>query len=301
MDLTTTLSLIIGTTSIVLAIVAMTAAKSSEKASQDNFEKTRGIMHDIHDKTKDVLAQIDKKSEVIEKFTLNSQDHLLTTVTTLLTDVIGQRKFLEERRKFAEFAEEGRRMFMEKFGDDQAFFDDHIKKYSKGIIHITTDRLELRRFSDEDTEQFVAIMTDKTVTDRYFGVGFGLDRAGAERLLRSYENEWGGGHGVFAVIEKQSGNLIGHCGFSQNSDGRSELGFAYAPAFWGKGYATEAGKAVMAYAKEKFSLGETIAMTHPHNAASIVVLERLGFVHAGREEHHGSTLEVFIYNKNGGV
>jgi len=88
MEFITVISFAVGIISIVLAIVAMLSAKASEKASQDNFEKTQKMMHDIYDKTKDALAQIDKKSEVIENVVQRNQDQLMSTVTNLLNEVV---------------------------------------------------------------------------------------------------------------------------------------------------------------------------------------------------------------------
>ena len=82
------MSFIVGIVSIVLAIVAMTTAKSAEKNSQENFEKTQRMMHEIYDKTKDALAQIDKKSEVIEHVVQRNEEQLLNTMTNLINEVV---------------------------------------------------------------------------------------------------------------------------------------------------------------------------------------------------------------------
>ena len=73
MDITFTVSLITGVTSVVLAIFAIWLARSAERESRANFEKTR-----------DLLAEIDKSASVIEKNVTESQQHLLSTVTNLL-------------------------------------------------------------------------------------------------------------------------------------------------------------------------------------------------------------------------
>jgi len=88
MEMITIISFAVGIASIVLAIVAMISAKTSEKASQENFEKTQKMMNEIYDKTKDALAQIDKKSEVIENVVQRNQEQLMNTVTNLLNEVV---------------------------------------------------------------------------------------------------------------------------------------------------------------------------------------------------------------------
>ena len=66
-------SLIVGVASIILAIVAIFISKAAERESRENYQKT-----------KDVLADIDKKSAIIEKIVTDNQQQLLDTVTNLL-------------------------------------------------------------------------------------------------------------------------------------------------------------------------------------------------------------------------
>ena len=158
---------------------------------------------------------------------------------------------------------------------------------------IITDRLEIRRFLEKDTERYVSIMTNPDVY-RYLGSGSGVSEEGVVKLMDHFESIFEQGYGVFAVIEKASGEVIGHCGIRPIPDGRIELLYAYCPSAWGKGYATEAGKAVLAYGKENFNLNEIIAMSYPQNPGSIGVIKKLGFEPIGQEEHFGNMLEVYV-------
>ena len=157
---------------------------------------------------------------------------------------------------------------------------------------ITTTRLELRRFAESDTQAYTEIITNPDVT-RYLGSGRDCSKEDALKFLARYESVWDEGYGIFAVTEQASSNLIGYCGIRKIPDGRVELLYAYAPLAWGKGYATEAGKAVLAYAREHFELSKVIAMSYPQNAGSIGVIKKLGFKSIGQEEHFGKMLEVF--------
>ena len=78
--------------SLILAIVAITAAKNSEKEVRENFEKTQKVMSEYQERTKEVLAEIDKKSAVIETTVSESQRQLLDTVTNLLNETIIPKK-----------------------------------------------------------------------------------------------------------------------------------------------------------------------------------------------------------------
>lgn len=159
-------------------------------------------------------------------------------------------------------------------------------------MSIVTNRLKIRRFLDADKEQYTEIMTNPYVT-KYLGNGRCMTKENVEKLLSNFETVWNDGYGVFAVTETASGNVIGHCGIRPISDGRIEILYAYAPSAWGKGYATEAGNAVLAYAKDNFNLNEVIAMSYPQNKGSVAVIKKMGFKSIGQEEHFGNMLEVF--------
>ena len=156
------------------------------------------------------------------------------------------------------------------------------------MIPIITERLEIRRFKQADKEEYVKIITNPAVY-KYLGDGKGVDREFVEKMLTFYSFSLG----IFAVVEKESGKLIGHCGIRPIQDGRIELLYAYDPSVWGKGYGTEAAKAVLEYGREHFEIDELIGMAYPENPGSIGIMKKLGFKSIGEEEHFGNMLEVF--------
>lgn len=83
---------------------------------------------------------------------------------------------------------------------------------------------------------------------------------------------------VFGVIEKHSGKLIGASGFNGTANDRKiELIYHFAAAFWGKGYATEAGELALKIAQTQSDARLIYASADPKNNASLKVLEKLGF------------------------
>ena len=88
MDILTILSLFVGIASIVLAIVSMKSAASSERRSQENFEKTQKMMNEIYDKTKDLLHEIDVKSSSISGMVEKNQTQLTTLFSNVLEKVL---------------------------------------------------------------------------------------------------------------------------------------------------------------------------------------------------------------------
>jgi uncharacterized protein YjaZ len=78
--------------SLILAVVAILAAKSSEREVRENFEKTQRVMMEYQERTKEVLAEIDKKSEVIERTVSESQRQLMSTMTNIINETVIPKK-----------------------------------------------------------------------------------------------------------------------------------------------------------------------------------------------------------------
>ena len=86
------ISLISSIASLILAIVAIQAAKSSEKEVRDNFEKTQNMLIEYESRMKATLAEIDKKSAIIEKTVSESQKELMNTMTNIINETIIPKK-----------------------------------------------------------------------------------------------------------------------------------------------------------------------------------------------------------------
>ncbi len=92
--------------------------------------------------------------------------------------------------------------------------------------------------------------------------------------------------GVWVVIEVATRTLIGDVGFHGPPDaaGALEIGYALAPAWRGRGYATEAVGLLCEWAEAQEGVTGLTARTDPDNAASARVLDRLGFVASGASD-----------------
>ena len=86
------------------------------------------------------------------------------------------------------------------------------------------------------------------------------------------------GYGVWAVEERATGRFVGRIGLSHHRlwPKDVELGWALDPAVWGRGYATEGGRAALDYAFTALGRDRVVSIVHPANAASIAVMTRLG-------------------------
>jgi RimJ/RimL family protein N-acetyltransferase len=142
---------------------------------------------------------------------------------------------------------------------------------------LTTDRLLLRGFQPDDQEPLAAIQGDPEVL-RYVGDGQPLSPAASWRSLAMHIGHWHlRGYGNWAVVERASGRMIGRAGlwYPQGWPGL-EVGWLLARDQWGKGYATEAARAVVQHAFTALGADHLISIIRPANVASIRVAEKIG-------------------------
>lgn len=157
---------------------------------------------------------------------------------------------------------------------------------------IYTDRLILRLFKDTDFEMYSKIMTNPLVT-KYLGSGKNNTNNDVKRIISKFNSVWqDNDYGVWAVVDKNTQKIIGHCGFLP-FENKIELLYAYNTTVWGKGYATEAALAVINYAKSNYDWSEIIAMAYPQNKASINVINKLGFKFESIIEEFNSKLNLY--------
>ena len=145
-----------------------------------------------------------------------------------------------------------------------------------GGQEVFTERLLLRPFALDDRAQIVTFYGNAEVMAiRKLGV---LDASAAERQLQIILDHWRAhGFGIWAVMERASGCFAGECGLRWADDGADvELTYGLLPAFRGRGYATEAARAALAFGFDTLSLHRIVAMARGDNAASHHVLEKCG-------------------------
>ena len=150
-----------------------------------------------------------------------------------------------------------------------------------------TDRLEVRPPNEADRERFVALFQDPEF----------MVFSGGVHDLRSANARFDGmlqaaSEVPFAkqpLIERATGTIIGYSGvasFEFEGARRLEFGYRLVPDARGRGYATEAGRALLALATETFN-GELLAMIDPRNTASQGVIAKLAFTYWRQAEIDG--------------
>lgn len=151
---------------------------------------------------------------------------------------------------------------------------------------LQTERLVLRRFAGHDWEALARLYADDIVM-RHMLPGRGLTRpAAGERAksnIHNFNDHWDRrGYGVWAVEDRASGRLLGQCGLRWIPEAeQTEVLYLLTKTVWGRGLATEAAQAALAYAFGSAGLDNLIALTAPENKASQRVLDKLGFSYAG--------------------
>ncbi|GAA1808588.1 GNAT family protein [Nocardioides hankookensis] len=148
---------------------------------------------------------------------------------------------------------------------------------------LITERLRLRPFTDADSDDVYALHSDAHVL-RYWDSPPWTDRARSEQFVARSRAMAEEGSGARLAIELGTdGTFVGWCSLSRwNPTYRSAaLGYCFGETAWGHGYATEAARAVLAWAFGTLDLNRVQAETDTRNLASARVLEKLGFQHEG--------------------
>ncbi len=165
-----------------------------------------------------------------------------------------------------------------------------------------TDRLVIRQIRPDDLDDFAALTGDPEIV-RYMDEGQPLSREQTRAWMEISEaNYRTRGYGCFAVTAKPDDRMIGFCGFARPPDrpGIVEVIYAFAPSFWGRGYATEAVRATVAFGFERCGLTQIEATVEPANDPSKRVLEKVGMTYQGRGENdNGSLTDYFAIERNG--
>lgn len=151
------------------------------------------------------------------------------------------------------------------------------------IPTLETARLVLRAHKLEDFPALAALWADSIVT-RFIGGRVSTESQSWLRFLQ-YAGLWTiKGFGYWAVVEKATGAYVGDVGFAEFKRAivppitdTPEVGWVLAPSAHGKGYATEAVGAAVAWGRTRFTPGRAVCIIDPQNLASMRVAEKLGF------------------------
>jgi ribosomal-protein-alanine N-acetyltransferase len=142
---------------------------------------------------------------------------------------------------------------------------------------IETPRLILREFRDDDADALARVLSDPE-TMRYYPAPY--DRAGVEEWIARNRRRYADyGHGLWAMILKSTGELIGDCGITpQEVDGATEveIGYHLRRDYWSQGLASEAARACRDWGFAQLPVERIISLIRPENLPSRRVAEKNG-------------------------
>ncbi|HVY86031.1 MAG TPA: GNAT family N-acetyltransferase [Caulobacterales bacterium] len=148
---------------------------------------------------------------------------------------------------------------------------------------IETERLLLRAYRIEDFPIYVTAWADPR-TVRYISGRTFTEEESWGRFLRNIALWPMLGFGYWAIEEKSSGRYVGDIGFADfkremepSVQGIPEMGWVLAPETHGRGYATEAGRAALAWGESQWGSKRVVCMIDPDNEPSLNVARKLGF------------------------
>ena len=143
---------------------------------------------------------------------------------------------------------------------------------------LETERLILRGWELADFEAYASIYAEPEVMRFLSPDGKPMSRFDAWRSFTAVIGHWyARGFGLFAVVERASGNLVGRVGPWQPEGWPGfEVGWSLRSSCWGRGYATEAAQACIHYSFEVLKKPHLISLIDPDNINSIRVAERVG-------------------------
>ena len=163
-----------------------------------------------------------------------------------------------------------------------------------GLDRLETARLVLRRFTPEDEALLLRLNQSEAVMRHLGGV---MDAAKNHAMLHQRILRYYGDHpglGVWATMVKATGECAGfHLLNHVKGETLIQLGYRLFPEYWGLGYATEMGRALLRYGFVQRGLARIMANTHPDNLDSQRVLLKCGLHRRGERAYAHPDLAPF--------
>jgi [ribosomal protein S5]-alanine N-acetyltransferase len=146
-------------------------------------------------------------------------------------------------------------------------------------IRLETERLMLREIEEDDWVSVHRYASDPAVS-RFLIWGPNTEEQSRDyvRSIQAYRLEGPRNRVLLGMVCKDSGELIGGIGITRgNGDaGSAEIGYSLHPDYWGRGYATEAARALIEFGFREWRLHRVHARCDPENVGSARVMEKCG-------------------------
>ncbi|MDS1796834.1 GNAT family N-acetyltransferase [Vibrio parahaemolyticus] len=163
---------------------------------------------------------------------------------------------------------------------------------------IESERLILRPFSLSDAKRVSELAGEKQISEMTANIPHPYNVSDAENWIRTNTELFLSGKGVvYAIVLKDSAELIGAISFPKLENGLGILGYWLGVPYWGSGYATEASKSLISFSKKHYGLTRLKVMHLVGNERSKSVIEKLGVKYVGDQTNRmqGKDREVSVY------
>ena len=165
---------------------------------------------------------------------------------------------------------------------------------------LETDRLVIRHLTTDDTAFILELLNEpsfiQNIGDRNVRTEDDAKKYLLNGPIESYDKH---GFGLFMVELKDMSEPIGMCGLLKRDNLPDvDVGFAFLPKYWMKGYAFESASAILKYAKGTCGLKRILGIVNPDNAASIHVLEKLGLKYESMVKMPHDNFEIKLFAVN---
>lgn len=166
---------------------------------------------------------------------------------------------------------------------------------------LETEHLTLRRITVDDAAFMLDLLNQPSfiqfIGDRGVRTLDDARKIIQERYLAAYERL---GFGIYLTLLRGAQIPIGICGLVKR-DGLDDVdvGYAFLPQYWSKGYASEAASAVLRYARNTLGIGRILGITTPDNTGSIRVLEKVGLKFERMIRLPGEETDLKLFSSEG--
>lgn len=163
---------------------------------------------------------------------------------------------------------------------------------------LETERLRLRPFNENDAAFILELLNDpsfiQNIGDRQVRTLDGARAYISNTAIASYSRN---GFGPYLVELKETGEAMGMCGLIRRSTLTDvDIGYAFLPRYWSKGYAFESALAMKQYAQDVIGLKRLVAIVDPKNDASVRLLEKLELKFEGMVKLAEDDIELKLYS-----
>lgn len=148
---------------------------------------------------------------------------------------------------------------------------------------LETDKFILRKISMDDSYNLFEVFSNENIM-KFYGMFPVNDISKINDLINHFDNLFAEDKGIrWAIISKESNDLIGTCGFHNwnQKHFRAEIGYELKELHWGKGYMNEVLKEIINYGFSQMSSYRIEALIYPENEKSYNSLMKIGFEYEG--------------------